>query len=73
MVQREVSFGFESLNEFKTSFPRVGDKFGWLKLIAPKVDLVFSPNKSFILHWKSSNITKVKVFEPFWDSRDVAK
>ena len=40
---------------------------------APKVDLVFSPNKSFILHWKSSNITKVKVFEPFWDSRDVEK
>ena len=32
-VVREVSFGFESLNEFKTSFPCVGEKFGWSKLI----------------------------------------
>ena len=32
-VVRVVSFGFESLNEFKTSFPRVGDKLGWSKLI----------------------------------------
>ena len=33
MVVREVSFGFERLNEFKTSFPCVGDNFGRSKLI----------------------------------------
>jgi len=42
-------------------------------VIAPKVDLEFSPNKSCILCLKSSNITKVKVFEPFLGPRDVAK
>ena len=32
-VVSEVSFGFESLNEFKTSLKCVGENFGWSKLI----------------------------------------